>query len=180
MSDLLAFGRATPPHFQDVDLHELIDETFAVIQRDPRCASSIVLRGEFGLSVLKVRADRDQLRLVFWNLFLNAVESMKEKGTLHVQTRSIDNRVEILIRDTGPGIPADVLPKIFEPFYSTKSGGTGLGLSIVRRIVEEHGGQIIVDTEQDVGTCFKVSLPFEPKGNPSEETADGSQDFDCR
>lgn len=167
VSDLLAFGCATPPHFQDVDLHELIDETFAVIQRDPRCPSSIVFHGEFGRSVLKVRADRDRLRQVFWNLFLNAVESMKEKGTLHVQTRIIDNRVEIVIRDSGSGIPADVLPKIFEPFYSTKSGGTGLGLSIVRHIVEEHRGQIIVDAQQDVGACFKVSLPFEPKDNLS-------------
>jgi len=165
VSDLLAFGRPRPPRFEEVDLHELIDETFALLKRDDRCPSSIVFLHQFDPSLQKVRADRDQLRQVFWNLFLNAVQAMGEKGMLHVETRSVGSQVKVLVRDTGPGIPTTVLPSIFEPFYSTKAGRTGLGLPIVRRIVEEHGGQITVDSQQGVGTCFTLSLLLDPKGN---------------
>jgi len=164
-SDLLALGRPRPPHFQEVDLHELIGETFALLKRDDRCPSSIVCLRQFDPSLQKVRADRDQLRQVFWNLFLNAVQAMGEKGMLRVETQSAGSQVKVLVRDTGPGIPTTVLPSIFEPFSSTKPGRTGLGLAIVRRIVEEHGGQITVDSQQGLGACFTLSLPLDPKGN---------------
>lgn len=158
VSDFLAFGRPRAPHFQDVDLHELINEAFALLQRDDRCSSSIVFHRQFDASLEKVWADRDQLRQVFWNLFLNAVQAMKESGTLQVETRNTTSGVEILVRDTGPGIPKTVLPNIFEPFYGTRPGGTGLGLAIVHRIVEEHGGQITVESHAGVGTCFLIAL----------------------
>jgi len=160
VSEFLTFGRPRPPQFEEVDLHGLIDETFAVLQRDDRCPSSIALLRQFDPSLQEVRADRDQLRQVFWNLFLNAVQAMKEKGELQVETHRLGSTVEIFVRNTGPEIPAAVLPSIFEPFYTTKSGGTGLGLAIVRRIVEAHGGQIAVDSQHGVGTCFVLSLPL--------------------
>lgn len=163
VSEFLAFGRPRPPHFQEVDLHELIDETLALVQRDDRCSTSILFSRQFDPFPQKVRADRDQLRQVFWNLFLNAVQAMKEKGTLCVESRNIVSGVAVLVRDTGPGIARTVLPNIFEPFYSTRPGGTGLGLAIVRRIVEEHGGQITVDSQEGVGTCFTLSLPLSGK-----------------
>ena len=169
VSEFLAFGRPRPPQFEAVDLHELIDETFAVLQRDDRCPSSIVFLRQLDPSVQEVRADRDQLRQVFWNLFLNAVQAMKEKGELHVETRRLRSYVEILVRNTGPEIPAAVLPNIFDPFYTTKSGGTGLGLAVVRRIVEEHGGQIAVDSQHGVGTCFVLSLPLNGTATDPED-----------
>lgn len=165
VSDFLAFGRPRPPHFQEVDLHELIDETLALVQRDDRCSSSILFSRQFDSFLQKVRADRDQLRQVFWNLLLNAVQAMKEKGTLHVESRNTATGVAVLVRDTGPGIPRTVLANIFEPFYSMRPGGTGLGLAIVRRIVEEHGGQITVDSQEGVGTCFALSLPLSGKAS---------------
>jgi signal transduction histidine kinase len=158
VSDFLAFGRPRAPQFQDVDLHELINEAFAFLQRDDRCSSSIVFLRQFDDSLGKVWADRDQLRQVFWNLFLNAVQAMKDSGMLQVETRKTASGVEILVRDTGPGIPKTVLPNIFEPFYGTRPGGTGLGLAIVRRIVEEHGGQITVESQAGAGTCFLIAL----------------------
>jgi signal transduction histidine kinase len=163
VSDFLAFGRPRPPHFQEVNLHELIDETLAPIRRDGQCPSSIVFFRQFDPSLPMVWADRDQLRQVFWNLFLNAIQAMGEKGELHVETRRQNSNAEVLVRDTGPGIAQSALPTLFEPFHSTKAGGTGLGLAIVRRIVEEHGGQITVDSALEEGTSFVVELPLEPK-----------------
>lgn len=90
---------------------------------------------------------------------------MGEKGELHVETRRHNRNSEVLVWDTGPGIAKSILPTLFEPFHSTKTGGAGLGLAIVHRIVEEHGGQIAVDSTLEVGTCFVVELPLEPKDN---------------
>jgi signal transduction histidine kinase len=109
-----------------------------------------------------VRADRDQLRQVFWNLFLNAVQAMGEQGELRVDTQSEGSAVQISVQDTGPGISPETLGRLFEPFYTTRAGGTGLGLAIVRRILEEHNGEIRVDSEPDVGACFTLTLPAAP------------------
>lgn len=164
ISDFLAFGRPRPPLFQEVDLHELINETLALLQRDNRCSTAIALRRDFDPSLQKVSADREQIRQVLWNLFLNAVQAMGDEGTLEVGTRQGGDSVEIWILDTGPGIPPSRLPKVFEPFFSTKSGGTGLGLAIVRRIVEEHQGQVAVESHEGKGACFVVSLPLDRRG----------------
>jgi len=158
ISDFLAFGRPRAPRFTPVDLHELIDETWALLQRDDRCPATIAFARRFDRALTPVAADRDQMRQVFWNLFLNAVRAMRDEGTLGVETRHTDGGVEILVRDTGPGIPEAVLPRVFEPFVTTKSGGTGLGLAIVRRIIEEHGGRITVRASNGAGTCFVLSL----------------------
>lgn len=158
VSDFLAFGRPRAPRFAPVDLHELIDETWALLQRDDRCSDTIVFERRFDTALTAVRADRDQLRQVFWNLFLNAVQAMRDEGTLTVETRRVDGDVEVCVRDTGPGIPAGILPRIFEPFVTTKAGGTGLGLAIVRRIVEDHGGRITVSAHEGEGTSVVLSL----------------------
>ena len=162
VSDFLAFGRPRQPQFEEVDLHELIDETLAFLRRDDRCASDIVFVRAFDASVPPARADRDQLRQVFWNIFLNAVQAMRDRGTLSVATRNAEKYVEIRVRDSGPGIPADAVPRLFDPFYTTKVGGSGLGLPIVRRIVEDHGGRVTVEIEQEVGACFVLSLALDP------------------
>jgi len=162
VSDFLAFGRPRPPQFQEVDLHEVIDETLAMLQRDQQCSPSIVFLRAFESRLPRIRGDRDQLREVFWNLFLNAVQAMGAQGTLGVETRRPDSRVEVRVRDTGPGVSSAALPRLFEPFFTTKPGGTGLGLPIVRRIVEEHGGRISLANPEGTGTCILVSLPVAP------------------
>jgi signal transduction histidine kinase len=157
VSDFLTFGRPRAPQFAPVDLHELIDATWTLLQRDDRCPSTIRFERRLEGTVT-VTADRDQLRQVFWNLLLNAVQAMRLGGTLTVETRRAGRFVEVLVRDTGPGIPAGILPSVFEPFVTTKSGGTGLGLAIVRRIIEDHGGDITVTAQDGEGTCFVLSL----------------------
>jgi len=158
VSDFLTFGRPRPPQFAPVDLHELIDATWSLLQRDDRCPPSIEFERHFDATLTPVMADRDQLRQVFWNLLLNAVQAMRHGGTLIIETRRAPDSVEVTVRDTGPGIPANILPRLFEPFVTTKSGGTGLGLAIVRRIIEDHGGRITVSAHDGEGTCFVLSL----------------------
>ena len=163
VSDFLAFGRPKPPQFQPVEIHELVETTLALLRRDDRWPTAITVITKFDPVLPMLHADRDQLRQVLWNLFLNAAQAMGDNGELRVETSSRGDMAEILVQDTGPGITSSHLPRIFEPFFTTRAGGTGLGLAIVRRIVEEHSGQIRVDSETGVGTCFVLTLPIDQR-----------------
>ena len=167
ISDFLAFGRPRPPQFEEVALQELIEDTVAVLRRDDRCPASIAILYQFDPGLPKVRADRDQLRQVFWNLLLNAVQAVGESGEVRVEAKRADGEVKVRIRDTGSGIPATVLPKIFDPFFTTKRGGTGLGLAIVRRIMQDHGGHVTVDTHQEAGHALCCRCPSPRAADPT-------------
>src|SRR5262245_24817298 len=156
VSDFLAFGRPRPPHLEEVDVTEVIEASLALLRRDVRCPAAITFTTKFDPALAPVQADRDQLRQVFWNLFLNAVQAMGDRGELRVETRSEGTRARISVHDTGPGIPGAALSRIFEPFYTTKAGGTGLGLAIVRRIVDEHGGDIRAESDPGIGASFTL------------------------
>ncbi len=164
VSDFLAFGRPRPPHLEEVDVSEVIETTLALLRRDARCPAAITFTTKFDPALAPLQADRDQLRQVFWNLFLNAVQAMGDRGELRIETRSEGTRARISVHDTGPGIPMASLPRIFEPFYTSKAGGTGLGLAIVRRIVEEHGGDIRVESEPGIGASFTLIFDCESGG----------------
>ncbi len=104
----------------------------------------------------------DQFKQVLINICLNAVEAMQHGGSLRISTLASPetDEVSIIIIDTGPGIPQDVMPFIFDPFYTTKEGGTGLGLSITYDIVNRHNGRDEVESEAEKGTTFKIWLPI--------------------
>jgi len=104
-------------------------------------------------------ADKDHLRRVFINLVRNALDAMEEEGQLQVRTDICDEAVRVSIADTGTGIPPKVLPRIFDPFFTTKAKGIGLGLAISKRIIEHHGGQLVVQSELCHGTTFTITLP---------------------
>jgi signal transduction histidine kinase len=163
VSDFLTFGRPRPPRWEAVAMADVIQEAIALLQRDPRCSPAIAFDLMFDPTLPTVAADRDQLHQVFWNLCLNAVQAMGPEGKLRVETWQADGRAVIRIEDTGPGIPAAVRSRIFDPFYTTKAGGVGLGLAIVRRIVEDHGGDIAVEPSQERGTCFTLTVALEQK-----------------
>ena len=124
----------------------------------------------------EVNGDERQLEQVFINLLLNAVEAMKEKGTLTVASESIPpasgaaasnnerqpGQICVTVKDTGGGIPPENLPRLFDPFFTTKPEGTGLGLAITRRIIQEHSGAIDARSELNKGTLFSVTLPLLP------------------
>jgi two-component system, NtrC family, sensor kinase len=117
---------------------------------------------QFG-DVGRVRGHAGQVNQVFMNLMTNAAQALagREHATITITTSSTPDRVEVKIADNGPGIPAEVLPRIWDPFFTTKDvgEGTGLGLSIVHELVERHGGTIEVATKLAEGTTFTVSLP---------------------
>lgn len=159
VSDFLAYGRPRSPVFQQVDLHETLDEAVRLLRRDDRCPASIVVERDYGASPLSLRADPDQLRQVFWNLLINAVQAMGRAGTITVQTREVEGLVHIAVRDTGRGIPAADVAGLFEPFQTRRAGGIGLGLATVRRIVEDHGGRVSMESTPGVGTQVLVTIP---------------------
>ena len=116
-----------------------------------------------GPNVLKVNCDADQIKQVFINIGMNAIEAMQpEGGKLLVEViRSQDNlQAGVVFRDTGPGIPPEILQNLFEPFFTTKSSGLGLGLSICYELVHRHNGTITAESQIDEGSIFTVWLPL--------------------
>ena len=172
---LLTFGRQMPLERRHVMLDELIEKVLALTAADLRIESVKIDRDmEPGLP--PVWADGNQLQQVLVNLVTNAKQAMAElpegNRRLRVTTRSYGtDRVLITVEDTGPGIPADVLPKIFDPFVTTKgSAGTGLGLSISYGIIREHGGHITADSRPGEGAAFTIDLPVGSGASAPDES----------
>lgn len=111
-----------------------------------------------------ILVDVDKLKQAFINIIFNAVQAMPEGGSLDIGLTAQDDFVKISFKDTGLGIPKEIVEKIFEPFYTTKDTGTGLGLAITHRIIEEHEGYIEVDSNLGEGTKINIYLPIEQKG----------------
>ncbi len=130
--------------------------------------TDITLRRELGLPEMKVFLDHDRIRRAVINVFDNACQAMVGDGNdkieesdhiLTIQTGKTNGRIEVVFEDNGPGIPPDILPKIFEPMFSTKSFGVGLGLPVVKQIMEQHGGGIEIESEEGRGTWVCLWLP---------------------
>jgi signal transduction histidine kinase len=135
--------------------------------------SGVELRTEFPEGNNRIVADPGQVQQALVALLVNAVEAMPDGGTLTVGLVSDPEGVRIDVGDTGPGIAQDVLPLIFEPFFSTKQreSGSGLGLSVVYGIVHRHGGTIEVDSEVGLGTTFRLRLHRVPPASEDEYAA---------
>jgi signal transduction histidine kinase len=150
-----------------VDVHRLVEETLLVLARDPQ-KDGIALRVQVQPG-LNVSGDHIQLEQVLLNLLINARHAMLGKGgslTVKAQRAETGDEIKIQVIDTGPGIPEKLLPKIFQPFFTTKgtakkgeTRGTGLGLAICKEIIEHHKGRIEVTSEVGRGTTFSIFLP---------------------
>lgn len=155
---LLDFGRPSKPVFADVDLPKVIEDVVTFTRRYARRAHvSVATKAADGRA--HVWADAEQLKQVFINLIFNAVQAMPDGGQVTIETADADGFVKVTVRDTGTGMPSDVLGKIWDPFFTTRDEGSGLGLAVVHRIVDEHGGYIGVVSEVGNGTTFVVKLP---------------------
>jgi signal transduction histidine kinase len=167
VSDLLDYSRPVQPALQPVPLQPLFEEAIASArQQAGPGAEAVATVVRVAEDAATVRADARLLRQALVNLFLNALQAtMPQKGRLEVRASRVaaEGRTyaEILVQDSGPGIPADVVEKIFQPFFTTKATGTGLGLAVVRRIVEGHGGSIEV-SRISPGAEFRLRLPLMP------------------
>jgi signal transduction histidine kinase len=167
--EYLRFARLPRPVMAREDLNEILAGLLDFV--DPEMAAARVeVRRELAPGLPPVRADESQLRAVFLNLLRNSREAMPGGGTVIVRTsRAADGGVDASVTDTGAGIPAEQLGRIFDPFFSTKSGGTGLGLAFTLQVIEEHGGTIQCRSDVGRGTSFAVHLP----PAPADVAADG-------
>ncbi len=161
ISDLLEFTSNREIHRTLTAVDSWLDEVLA----EQRIPKEIRLVRKLGAPNCQAALDADRLRRVVINLLDNAAHALAayegaRERTITVETNVIGDRFELTIEDAGPGIPADVLPKVFEPLFSTKSFGTGLGLPTVKQIVEQHGGKIDISSEPGSGTRVVVQLPL--------------------
>jgi hypothetical protein len=117
-------------------------------------------------AVPALAADAELLKIVFQNLLMNGAQAMQGRGAVQVMIAPVDGICRVTVRDSGPGIPADVRERIFTPFFTTKARGTGLGLPTAKRIVEAHGGSIAVQCQPGAGTTVEVRLPLLAEGTP--------------
>jgi two-component system nitrogen regulation sensor histidine kinase GlnL len=173
VSQLLRFAGPARPVFADVGVHASLENCVQLIQRQIK-TRKIDLIVHFEAKEDTVRGDARQLEQAFLNLLLNAIDVLGEGGRLTVSSQvsvgtefiskfEPKNRrpqIQILIQDTGPGIPPELLPNLFKAFITSKIGGTGLGLVITRRIIREHQGTVSVETAAGQGTTFKIALPL--------------------
>ena len=161
VSDLLNFARQHELMAQELDLNELLDELITKVRSQPRF-ERIALRCQLDPGLARIQADPAQLHQVFINLLSNSADAIEGSGTITVTTRGVDGHaVEVLLADTGCGIPPESLGKLFTPFFTTKPAGkgTGLGLAIVYGIVKMHRGQIRVESRVGHGTTTIITLP---------------------
>lgn len=162
LTNMLFFTGKPSPHFQKTDLKRVIEEAslFAVHllqQKEIKFVLSLESLTE------PILCDEDLLRQIFVNLILNAIDALPKEGHLTIDAVAGTRQVQILVSDTGCGIPEDQLSKIFDPFFTTKNKGTGLGLAIVYNAIVAHSGTIEVKSKLCGGTVFTVTLPMNPE-----------------
>ncbi len=150
--------RPRPPDLAEVNVVEVIDDVlrFQAKELENR---GLTVEGELPAATPVIMADRDQLKQVFFNLVKNAMEAMPAGGKLRISVRADDESVYVRLADTGTGIKAEDIAKLFSPYHTTKVGGHGLGLMIVQRIMRDHGGHIGIESKEGVGTVVTLQFP---------------------
>jgi len=157
---LLDFAQQSEPKISLVDINEVVRMTLSLVAPLAE-ASGVAVFEDFGQELPEVMADVNQMQQVFVNLINNALYSMPDGGKIIIKTRARKHEVIVSLTDTGRGIAPEILPRIFDPFFSTKGKvkGTGLGLSVTHGIIKSHRGRVEVASEVGRGSTFKVILP---------------------
>jgi signal transduction histidine kinase len=169
VKDLLNYARPVPTNYLPTDINQLVEKVLSFFLTQRGRKEDILIEKKFSSSLPMTMIDPNSMEQAFLNIILNAQKAMPKGGTLGVSTLLLNRgedskedghwRIQIVFEDTGIGIPEENLPKIFNPFFSTRSDGTGLGLSITKNIVEQQGGKIEVESQVNVGTKFIITLP---------------------
>ena len=156
VQDLLVFARPREPRLAPVAISSLLRDTAALVRRNPGFAGvEIEVRG----AETTLMGDAELLRLAFENVLLNGAQAVGGRGRVDIAVSTPDGRCRVSIHDTGPGIPPEIRPRVFEPVFTTKHRGTGLGLAVARRAVELHRGEIDLDCPPEGGTRVRIDLP---------------------
>jgi PAS domain S-box-containing protein len=151
--------RPSKPRLQAADVNALVEESVRFFQPEIK-DRELVVESELRSDLPPIEIDRDQMKQVFYNAIKNSFEAMKRRGVLRIRSDRDDTHVVISFTDTGGGISAENLGRIFEPYFTTKAGGSGLGLLIVRRIIREHGGELALESREGEGLTLTIRLPI--------------------
>lgn len=154
------FGRLPQPRLEDVDMHTFLKDVLDLYRFSDNI--KFIWKPDDSHEPV-VFADPNQLKQVFINLVKNAMEAMPQGGEITLTVRAEGKKVSVEVKDTGSGMPKEILEHIFDPYYTTKKTGTGLGLSLVHRIVTDHKGEIKVSSKPKQGTLFTVRLPLKER-----------------
>ena len=156
-SEFSNFARMPKPELRPTHLNDVLSEVMSFYRS---AEANVSFMTELGEDIPAIRGDSGQIIRAFGNIVKNAVDAMPEGGKLSIRSSLDGDAVKVEFKDTGPGIPEDVLSRIFDPYFTTKSRGTGLGLAIVQQIVEFHGGNIHIESKSGKGTNVTVRLPI--------------------
>jgi len=174
INDLLSFARPSKPNVAPEAINDVVENITRILETQAKEKNVAIFR-EFSENLPKVWIDREQMKQVFMNLILNAIQAMQQGGSLSIATRSVARSgadpvgefVQVEVRDTGIGIPEDNLQHIFDPFFTSKDEGSGLGLAVSHQIVQEHGGFVTVESTVGKGTAFFVHVPVAKPVRPA-------------
>ncbi len=180
VTELLNFARPSDPKLELEDINGILDGMILLVSTEAK-KKQIELIKNYSTDFPPIQIDREQIKQVFLNILINAIEATPERGKIFIRTRSFrkptgEPYVQIEFTDTGPGIPEEHLEDIFNPFFTTKTTGSGLGLSISNQIVQDHKGYIYVESQLEKGASFFVNLPVSqehPKRRKSDQFFSG-------
>jgi signal transduction histidine kinase len=158
VGDFLDYGKPLKLSLQEVDMGSLINEIIALIWAKAE-KDGIKIHYQCG-EFPKLYLDPELIKTCIFNIILNAFQAMPAGGDLTVSTNASDSRASVVIEDTGTGVSKENMPKLFEPFFSTKTTGLGLGLAMTKRVVEEHGGKVDFQSIEGKGSTVTISLPI--------------------
>lgn len=161
VSHFLEFARPRAPQRTAIDMQDLCQSVLTLVAR-VAAENKVEVHNQVPTSSSPVDCDSEQIRQVLLNLFLNAIQAMPKGGRLTITGSTSKTDLTLHIYDTGPGILPQHTDEVFDPFFSTKQNGTGLGLPIAYQIVQQHGGDLLLESTSTSGTCFALRLPLAP------------------
>ena len=177
LKNMLNYARPSKPQPELINIHEILDGIIKISEfslKNPKDLSQVTkdihFEKDFGADMPQIFADPGQLQQVFLNIILNAIDAIKEQGTISIKTtKTPDDTMQILISDTGKGVDPETIKMIFNPFFTTKSKGTGLGLAICKRLIDQHRGTISVSSNPGGGAIFLITLPGKQESQEQEQ-----------
>ncbi|MFY4773523.1 PAS domain S-box protein [Metabacillus sp. RGM 3146] len=167
LSELLLLAKPQESVFKSTHVRTLLQEISTLLETQANL-NNVAIEQHHEIKDLHIKCDQNQLKQVFINLIKNGIDAMPQGGKIIIETKVEQSGLIILVKDTGKGIPQDVLKRMGEPFYTTKEKGTGLGLMITYKIIENHNGTTHVESQIGKGTCFTITLPINKSGSSNE------------
>jgi signal transduction histidine kinase len=166
VEDFLRMARQQPLELRDCSIREELETIVTLVAKDAQVRNVSLLLGLNEKQAI-IRGDGEKLRQAFLNIVINALQATPSGGNVRIDLNKVESGFEITFCDSGSGIAPDILQRIFEPFYTTKTDGTGLGLAVTRKIIEAHGGKLDIESKEGLGTTVSISLPMLVGGTES-------------